>query len=72
MKIRSAVPENGCLIVLVDGKKQKTNKKTIAKHRHICIRLLPEGGCENDPTNVCISLDFIAGYVKHQRMVYCL
>jgi len=27
MKIRSAVPENGCLIVLVDGKKQKKNKK---------------------------------------------
>jgi len=28
MKIRSAVPENGCLIVLVDGKKQKNNCKT--------------------------------------------
>ena len=27
MKIRSAVPENGCLIVLVDGKKQKKTKK---------------------------------------------
>jgi len=29
MKISSAVPENGCLIVLVDGKnkKQKTKKK---------------------------------------------
>jgi len=29
MKIRSAVPENGCLVVLVDGKneKQKKNKK---------------------------------------------
>jgi len=27
MKIRSAVPENGCLIVLVDGKKQKTKKQ---------------------------------------------
>jgi len=40
MKIRSAVPENGCLIVLVDGKK---NKKTTAKHIRIC--LLPEGGC---------------------------
>jgi len=47
MKIRSAVPENGCLIVLVDGKKQKEtkNKKTSAKH--IRIRLLPEGGCVN-------------------------
>ena len=27
MKIRSAVPENGCLIVLVKGKKQKETKK---------------------------------------------
>jgi len=39
IKICSAVPENGCLIVLVDG------KKTSAKHIHI--RLLPEGGCVN-------------------------
>jgi len=44
MKIRSAVPENGCLIFLTDGKKQKT-EKTSAKH--ILIRLLPEGGCVN-------------------------
>jgi len=43
MKIRSAIPENGCLIVLVDGKKNK--KKTSAKH--IRIRFLPEGGCVN-------------------------
>jgi len=27
MKIRSAVPENGCLIVLVERKKTKKNKK---------------------------------------------
>jgi len=27
MKIRSVVPENGCLILLVDGKKTKKNKK---------------------------------------------
>jgi len=26
VKIRSAVPENGCLIVLVDGKKTKKQK----------------------------------------------
>jgi len=46
MKIRSAVPENGCLVVLVDGKKtKKKQKKTSAKH--IRIRLLPEGGCVN-------------------------
>jgi len=50
MKIRSAVPENGCLIVLVDGKKteNKKTKKTSAKH--IRIRLLPEGGCVNEHT----------------------
>jgi len=42
MKIRSAVPKNGCLIFLTDGKKTKQkNKKTSAKH--IRIRLLPEG-----------------------------
>jgi len=51
MKIRSAVPENGCLIFLTDRKKnkkkqkQKKNKKTSAKH--ICIRLLLEDGCVN-------------------------
>jgi len=42
MKIRSAVPENGCLIFCADGKKQKKNK---TKHIRIC--LLPEGGCVN-------------------------
>ena len=31
MKIRSAVPENGCLIVLLDGKKTKKNKKNNCK-----------------------------------------
>jgi len=42
MKIRSAVPENGCLclIVLVDEKNKKKTKKTA---KHIRIRLLPEG-----------------------------
>jgi len=40
MKIRSAVPENGCLIFLADGKKQK---KTSVKH--IRYRLI--GGCVN-------------------------
>jgi len=33
MKIRSAVPKNGCLIVLVDGKKQKNTKKN---KKNIC------------------------------------
>jgi len=45
MKIRSAVPENGCLIVLVDGKNKKQKKTTT---KHIRIRLLPEGGCVNN------------------------
>jgi len=31
MKIRSAVPENGCLIVLVDGKKPTKKNKKIQK-----------------------------------------
>ena len=38
MKIRSAVPENGCLIFFADGKKQKKTKtkqkKTSVKHIH--------------------------------------
>jgi len=38
MKIRSAVPEDGCLIFFADGKKQK---KTYVKH--IRYRLI--GGC---------------------------
>jgi len=52
MKIRSSVPENGCLIVLVDGKNKNKNKKNKKKTKkttakHIRIRLLPEGGCVN-------------------------
>jgi len=57
MKIRSAVPENVCLIVLVDGKTKKKqnktennkqkNKKKQTTAKHIRIRLLPEGGCVN-------------------------
>ena len=31
MKIRSAVPENGCLIVLVDEKKTKNKKEQTKK-----------------------------------------
>ena len=33
MKIRSAVPENGCLIVLVDGKKNKKKQKKTKKNK---------------------------------------
>jgi len=45
VKIRSAVPENSCLIVLVDGKKST---------KHIRIRLLPEGGCVNYAAYLCL------------------
>jgi len=50
MKIRSAVPENGCLIFLMDGKKTKTKQKKTKKTsaKHIRIRLLLEGGCVNN------------------------
>jgi len=34
MKIRSAVPENGCLIFLTDGKSRKKTKKN--KQKKIC------------------------------------
>jgi len=40
MKIRSAVPENGCLVFLTDEKKQKNTSV-----KHIRIRLI--GGCVN-------------------------
>jgi len=43
MKIRSAVPENGCLIFDGRKKKQKISKKTPVKH--ICYHLI--GGCVN-------------------------
>jgi len=43
MKIRSAVPENGCLIFFNGQKKQKKQQKTSVKH--IRIRLI--GGCVN-------------------------
>jgi len=50
MKIRSAVPENGCLIFFVDGKKTKNKtktknaKKTSVKHIRYCLI----GGCVNE------------------------
>jgi len=45
MKIRSAVPENGCLIFCGGRKKNKKNKKKICKTYYIRIRLI--GGCVN-------------------------
>jgi len=44
MKIRSAVPENGCLIFLTDGKKQKTKKCKKTSAKHIRIRHPPPTG----------------------------
>jgi len=35
MKIRSAVPENGCLVFCGEWKKSKKNKKTSVKHIRI-------------------------------------
>jgi len=46
MKIRSAIPENGCLVFLWRTEKAKTkkNKKTSVKH----IRIWLFGGCVNE------------------------
>jgi len=43
MKIRSAVPENGCLVFC--GERKKKQKKTETSVKHIRIRLI--GGCVN-------------------------
>ena len=43
MKIRSAVPENGCLVLL--WRTEKNGKKTKTSVKHIRIRLI--GGCVN-------------------------
>jgi len=53
MKIRSAVPENGCLVFFDGRKKHKTKKIQKKKQKktsvkHIRIRLI--GGCVNKPT----------------------
>jgi len=51
IKIRSAVPENGCLIFLTDGKKNKKNKKICKTYTHPPptgrqLRKLPSFYCE--------------------------
>jgi len=62
MKIRSAVPENGCLIVLVDGKKTKTKTKNNCKtYTH---PLLPEGGWVNKSKNVGSAWGPVSGSKK--------
>jgi len=60
MKIRSAVPDNGCLIFF-DGrkknkKKQKMQNKTSEKH--IRIRHLLEGGCIYQYEKHCLSNEY--------------
>ena len=57
MKIRSAVPENGCLIFLVDGKKQKKTKK------NICLI----GGCVNKLTLTTYKVSSIQFHIKFQQ-----
>jgi len=55
MKIRSAVPENGCLVFFDGRKKTKKNKKRDRKKqkktsvKHLRIRLI--GGCVNNSDN---------------------
>jgi len=44
MKIRSAIPENGCLMFW--GERKKNRKKTETSVKHILIRLI--GGCVNN------------------------
>ena len=55
MKIRSAVPENGCLIFFADEKNKKKNKKTSVKH--IRYRLI--GGCVNECAICVLIYDII-------------
>jgi len=52
MKIRSAVPENSCLVFLWRTKKNK-KQKTKTSVKHIRIRLI--GGCVNKPVGGVIS-----------------
>jgi len=55
MKIRSAVPENSCLVFLwrteETTKKQKNKKQKKTSVKHICIRLI--GGCVNKAAQWC-------------------
>jgi len=53
MKIRSAVPENGCL-VFFDGRKKTEKKQKKTSVKHIRIRLI--GGCVNYSQNVLFFL----------------
>ena len=67
MKIRSAVPENGCLVFFDGRKKQKNNKETEKKQKktsvkHIHIRLI--GG---DVNYLCLTAKFGEDILNHGR-----
>ena len=57
MKIRSAVPENGCLVFCVGKKTGKNKKQKQTSVKHIRIRLI--GGCASDSSYM---LDYVACY----------
>ena len=56
------------LIFLTDGKKTKNKQKTSAKH--ICIRLLPEGGCVNNGRQNAMSRNSV--YCKLQSRLHVI
>jgi len=59
MKIRSAVPENGCLIVLVDGRKQKKQKNNCKTYTH-----LPPTGRRLRKLMSVLNVSFCRSYVQ--------
>jgi len=66
MKIRSVVPENGCLIFCggrKKQKKQKKNKKNICTH--IRIRLI--GGCIKHKMKPVLAADTAARWSRHNE-----
>ena len=67
-----SLPENGCLIVLVDGKKSKKNPKQKTTAKHIRIHLLPEGGCINEHNVLvkCKTWDSLLSFKKHLNLIY--
>ena len=69
MKIRSAVPENGCLVFC--GEREKNRKKTETYVKHIRIRLI--GGSVNETVSVFVLRQHYSGaYLGGRRAcVYC-
>jgi len=66
MKIRSAFPENGCLVFL--WRTEKKNKKTSVKHMRI--RLI--GGCVNKQNENTGETRLTRGGSKFSPETYCL